>query len=194
MAKERKVKKVQCRHILVGSKELADELKAKIDEGEEFTKLAEEHSECPSKKRGGDLGWFGKGAMVRPFEVAAFTAQEGDVVGPIKTEFGWHLIYVYEIQEDVDPDSGPPTGDEDADEDTLRLVAENYAHEFMMLGYTSKKVLSLFTSPHFKSANTVYNILGRDAINDVIAQVFGQKIEQAQSGQDAEGDSQKKED
>jgi len=63
-----------------------------------------------------------------------------------------------------------------------------------MLGYTSKKVLSLFTSPHFKSANTVYNILGPDVINDVIAQVFGQKIEQAQSGQDAEGDSQKKED
>ena len=76
-------------------------------------------------------------------------------LGPIHTEFGWHLIYVYEIQEDVDPDAGPPTGDEDADEDTLRLVAENYAHEFMMLGYTSKKVLSLFTSPHFKSANTV---------------------------------------
>ena len=48
--KERRVKKVQARHILVGSKELAEELKAKIDEGEEFTKLAEEHSECPSKK------------------------------------------------------------------------------------------------------------------------------------------------
>ena len=132
--------------------------------------------------------------MVRPFEVAAFTAQEGEVVGPIKTEFGWHLIYVYEIQEDVDPDAGPPTGDEDADEDTLRLVAENYAHEFMMLGYTSKKVLSLFTSPHFKSANTVYNILGAAAINDVIAQVFGQKIGQTQSDQDADGDSQKKAD
>ena len=64
----------------------------------------------------------------------------------------------------------------------------------MMLGYTSKKVLSLFTSPHFKSANTVYNILGTDVINDVIAQVFGQKTEQAQSGQDAGDDSQKKED
>ena len=148
MAKERKVKKVQARHILVGAKELADELKEKIDQGEEFTKLAEEFSECPSKKRGGELGWFGKGS----------------------------LIYVYEIQEDVDPDAGPPTGDEDADDDTLKLVAENYAHEFMMLGYTSKKVLSLFTSPHFKSANTVYNILGHDAINDVIASVFGQKV------------------
>ena len=194
MAKERKVKKVQCRHILVGSKELADELKVKIDEGDVSANLAEDLGECPSTKRGGDLGWFGKGSMVRPFEVAAFTAQEGDVVGPIKTEFGWHLIYVYEIQEDVDPDSGPPTGDEDADEDTLRLVAENYAHEFMMLGYTSKKVLSLFTSPHFKSANTVYNILGADVINDVIAQVFGQKIGQTKSGQDAGGDSQKKAD
>jgi len=181
-AKEKRVKKVQARHILVASKELAEELKAKVDEGEEFVKLAEEYSECPSKKRGGDLGWFGKGAMVRPFEVAAFSAQEGDVVGPIKTEFGWHLIYVYEIKDDVDPDTGPPTGDEDADEKTLRLVAENYAHEFMMLGYSSKKVLSLFTSAHFKSANAVYNILGEEAINEVIAMVFGQKV-----GESAEG-------
>ena len=171
--KERKVKKVQARHILVGSKELADELKKKIDEGEEFSKLAEEFSECPSKKRGGDLGWFGKGAMVRPFEVAAFSADEGEVVGPVKTEFGYHVIYVYEVQDDIDPDAGPPTGDEDADEGTLRIVAENYAHEFMMLGYSSKKVLSLFTSSHFKSANAVYNILGLDETNKIIAKVFG---------------------
>ena len=177
---EKKVKKVQARHILVATKEKAEELKKKIDEGEDFSKLAEEFSECPSKKRGGDLGWFGKGAMVRPFEVAAFTAEEGQVVGPVKTEFGWHVIYVYEIQTDINPDSGPPTGDEDADDGTLRLVAENYAHEFMMLGYTSKKVLSLFTSAHFKSANTVYNILGPEEINKVIAQVFGQNKEGAE--------------
>ena len=176
--KERKVKKVQARHILVGSKELADEIKKKIDDGAEFSKLAEEFSECPSKKRGGDLGWFGKGAMVRPFEVAAFSADEGAIVGPVKTEFGYHVIYVYEIQDDIDPDAGPPTGDEDADEDTLRLVAENYAHEFMMLGYSSKKVLSLFTSPHFKSANAVYNILGLDETNKIIAMVFGQEVEE----------------
>ena len=174
--KERKVKKVQARHILVGSKELAEEIKKKIDDGEEFSKLAEEFSECPSKKRGGDLGWFGKGAMVRPFEVAAFSADEGEIVGPVKTEFGYHVIYVYEVQDDIDPDAGPPTGDEDADEDTLRMVAENYAHEFMMLGYSSKKVLSLFTSAHFKSANAVYNILGLDETNKIIAQVFGQDV------------------
>jgi peptidyl-prolyl cis-trans isomerase C len=172
--KERKVKKVQARHILIGKQELAEELKKRIDAGEDFSALAEEYSECPSKKRGGDLGWFGKGAMVRPFEVAAFSAEEGAVVGPVKTEFGWHLIYVYEVQDDIDPNAGPPTGDEDADETTLRTVAENYAHEFMMLGYSSKKVLSLFTSSHFKSANAVYNVLGVDEINKIIAKVFGQ--------------------
>ena len=55
-----------------------------------------------------------------------------------------------------------------------------------MLGYTSKKVLSLFTSPHFKSANTVYNILGVDVINEVIAQVFGQKVEKQESSESEE--------
>jgi peptidyl-prolyl cis-trans isomerase C len=191
--KEKKVKKVQARHILVASKEKAEEVKKKIDEGEDFSKLAEEYSECPSKKRGGDLGWFGKGAMVRAFEVAAFTAEEGEVVGPIKTEFGWHVIYVYEIQTDINPDSGPPTGDEDADDGTLMLVAENYAHEFMMLGYTSKKVLSLFTSAHFKSANTVYNILGPEVINKVIAQVFGQRTEGGDSKKEENAEDKKAE-
>ncbi len=188
--KERKVKKVQARHILVGSKELADEIKKKVDDGEEFTKLAEEFSECPSKKRGGDLGWFGKGAMVRPFEVAAFSADEGAIVGPVKTEFGYHIIYVYEVQDDIDPDAGPPTGDEDADEDTLRLVAENYAHEFMMLGYSSKKVLSLFTSSHFKSANAVYNILGLDETNKIIAKVFGVEEIKDNADNSSEGPAQ----
>ncbi len=181
--KERKVKKVQARHILVGKKELAEEVKKKIDDGEEFSNLAEEYSECPSKKRGGDLGWFGKGAMVRPFEVAAFSAEEGEIVGPVKTEFGWHIIYVYEVQDDIDPDVGPPTGDEDADENTLRMVAENYAHEFMMLGYSSKKVLSLFTSTHFKSANAVYNILGLDETNKIIAKVFGQEVAEVEENE-----------
>ena len=195
MAKEeRKVKKVQARHILVGTKELAEEIKKKIDEGEEFSKLAEEFSECPSKKRGGDLGWFGKGAMVRPFEVAAFSANEGEVVGPVKTEFGYHIIYVYEVQSDIDPDAGPPTGDEDADEATLRNVAENYAHEFMMLGYSSKKVLSLFTSAHFKSANAVYNILGRDETNKIIAKVFGQEVSKIEGSEPSSSEESVQED
>ncbi len=197
MATQRKVKRVQARHILVADKELAEKLKKEIDEGSDFAKLAEENSECPSKKRGGDLGWFGKGSMVRPFEVAAFTAKEGEVVGPVKTEFGWHIIYVYEIQTDADPNAGPPTGDEGADDITLKSVAENYAHEFMMLGYSSKKVLSLFTSAHFKSANQVYNILGREKINQIIAQVFG--VNQVKDGdleesEDSDKAAEKKQD
>ncbi len=189
--KERKVKKVQARHIMVATKELAEDIKKKLDEDGDFSKLAEEFSECPSKKRGGDLGWFGKGSMVRPFEVAAFSAEEGDIVGPIKTEFGWDVIYVYELKDDIDPDAGPPTGDEDADDKTLMMVAENYAHEFLMLGYSSKKVFSLFTSPHFKSANAVYNILGEKVINEVIAGVFGQRMEKSPPAEKKpeEGDS-----
>jgi hypothetical protein len=100
----------------------------------------------------------------------------------VNTEFGWHIIYVYEVQDDIDPDAGPPTGDENADENTLRMVAENYAHEFMMLGYSSKKVLSLFTSTHFKSANAVYNILGLDETNKIIAKVFGQEVAEVEKG------------
>ncbi len=184
----RKVKKVQCRHILLGDKELAEKIKKEIDAGADFSKMAEEHSECPSKKRGGDLGWFGKGAMVRPFEVAAFTAQEGEIVGPVKTEFGWHLIYVYEVQADADGDAGPPTGDEGADETTMFSVAENYAHEFMMLGYSSKKVMSLFTSAHFKAANQVYVILGREKVQGVIDQVFGQNEKKVKEGDGADKD------
>jgi len=188
MNTQRKVKKVQARHILVADKELAEKLKKEIDEGADFSKIAEEHSECPSKKRGGDLGWFGKGAMARPFELAAFTAEEGEVVGPVKTEFGWHLIYVYEIQTDAKADAGPPTGDEGADESQCFSVAENYAHEFMMLGYSSKKVMSLFTSAHFKAANQVYVMLGKEKVQGVIDQVFGQNQGEAPEGEAAKQD------
>ncbi len=79
----------------------------------------------------------------------------------------------------------------------MRSVAENYAHEFMMLGYSSKKVLSLFTSAHFKSANAVYNILGPDETNKIIAKVFGQELSKVEdpepnsSEESAQEDSEK---
>jgi len=63
------------------------------------------------------------------------------------------------------------------------MIAENYAHEFMMLGYSSKKVLSLFTSTHFKSANAVYNILGLDETNKIIAKVFGQGVAEVEENE-----------
>jgi peptidyl-prolyl cis-trans isomerase C len=88
------VKQVNCAHILVGSEKEAKDIKAQIKGGAKFADLAKKKSKCPSGKKGGDLGWFGRGQMVAPFETAAFNAKKGDLVGPVKTDFGWHLILV----------------------------------------------------------------------------------------------------
>lgn len=85
---------VRASHILVRGKGKADELRTRVDGGDEFASLAKEFSECPSKKRGGDLGWFKRGMMVKEFEKAAFEGDKGSVVGPVKTDFGWHLIKI----------------------------------------------------------------------------------------------------
>jgi len=89
-------KQVRAAHILVDNKALADELKKKANDGAEFAALAKKHSSCPSGAKGGDLGFFSKGQMVQPFEDAAFSLPEGLVSEPVKTQFGWHLIKVYE--------------------------------------------------------------------------------------------------
>ena len=90
------VNEVYAAHILVKGEGKAEELLGRISAGESFSELAQEHSECPSGKRGGELGWFGRGRMVREFENAAFDGEKGSVVGPVKTQFGWHLIKVLE--------------------------------------------------------------------------------------------------
>jgi len=89
-------KQVHAAHILVKNEAKAKELLAQVKGGGSFSELAKRFSECPSGKRGGDLGWFGQGQMVKEFEKAAFGAQKGDIVGPVKTQFGWHLIKVLE--------------------------------------------------------------------------------------------------
>ncbi len=83
---------VRCSHILVKTEQEAKQVLEKLKKGEDFTKLAEQCSSCPSKKQGGDLGSFGRGAMVRPFEQAAFALEKGQLSAPVKTEFGWHII------------------------------------------------------------------------------------------------------
>ncbi|MCL2317516.1 MAG: peptidylprolyl isomerase [Methanomassiliicoccaceae archaeon] len=87
------VKQVNAAHILVKTEKEAKEIKEQIMKGKKFADAAKVSS-CPSGKSGGDLGWFGRGQMVPPFENAAFNAKKGDLVGPIKTEFGWHLILI----------------------------------------------------------------------------------------------------
>jgi parvulin-like peptidyl-prolyl isomerase len=85
---------VRASHILVKDEETAKKLKAEIDNGAEFAKIAKKHSICPSGEKGGDLGFFGKGMMVKEFEAAAFSLPVGAVSAPVRTEFGYHLIVV----------------------------------------------------------------------------------------------------
>jgi len=82
------------RHILVDSQEQCVDLRNQIVEGADFAEVARQHSRCPSGKRGGELGTFGKGQMVREFEDVVFTADIGVVQGPVRTQFGYHLIEV----------------------------------------------------------------------------------------------------
>ena len=90
--------KVRAAHILVDDQNKAYELLARIKSGESFDAISKQYSKCPSKAKGGDLGFFGKGQMVKPFENAAFNGKKGDVVGPVKTEFGYHLIKIIDSQ------------------------------------------------------------------------------------------------
>lgn len=103
---------IKCSHILVKTEKEAKDAEARLKKGDsaqrhslntvgisakrssaaDFSKIAQEISMCPSGKRGGDLGFFGRGAMVREFEKAAFGLEKGQVSPPVKTEFGWHLI------------------------------------------------------------------------------------------------------
>ena len=86
---------VRAAHILVSTKEEASDLRNKIVAGEmKFEDAAAQYSQCPSGVRGGDLGYFGRGMMVKEFEVPSFNEPVGTVTEPIQTQFGWHLIYV----------------------------------------------------------------------------------------------------
>ena len=82
------------RHILVDSKEQCEALKAEIEGGRDFAEAAREHSSCPSGRQGGDLGSFGPGQMVREFDEVVFSGELGKVHGPVKTQFGYHLLEI----------------------------------------------------------------------------------------------------
>ncbi|TXR51432.1 peptidylprolyl isomerase [Reinekea thalattae] len=80
------------RHILVKSKEQAEEILAKLNKGQDFGKLAKQYSTCPSAKKGGDLGEFRRGDMVKAFDDVVFKKKVLDIHGPVKTKFGFHII------------------------------------------------------------------------------------------------------
>jgi parvulin-like peptidyl-prolyl isomerase len=84
--------KVHCAHILVKTETEAKNIVERLNKGEKFANIAKESSLCPSSKRGGDLGTFGRGMMVKEFETCAFALNKGETSKPIKTKFGYHII------------------------------------------------------------------------------------------------------
>lgn len=85
---------VRARHILVKTEQEAKDLVKQLKGGADFTELAKKSSDGPSAQTGGDLGYFSRGQMVKPFEDAAFALQKGQISEPVQTEFGWHVIKV----------------------------------------------------------------------------------------------------
>jgi peptidyl-prolyl cis-trans isomerase C len=125
-------KEYSAQHILVDSEEKAKELKGQIDGGADFAELAKSNStDTGSAVNGGDLGWFGVGMMVKPFEDAVIAAAPGTVVGPVQTDFGWHLIKLNEVR-----DATKPTIDEVREE--LAAELEQKAVEAHVTELTGK--------------------------------------------------------
>lgn len=83
---------IRASHILVKTEDEAKKLYEEIQNGKSFAQVAQAVSLCPSGQNGGDLGFFGKGMMVKPFEDAAFSLEIGEISQPVETQFGWHLI------------------------------------------------------------------------------------------------------
>ncbi len=86
--------KASARHILVKTQEECERLKTQIEGGEDFAELAKKHSLCPSGVQGGELGEFGPGQMVKEFDEVVFGEEVGKTHGPVKTDFGYHLIEI----------------------------------------------------------------------------------------------------
>ena len=92
------VVKVNASHILVKTETEALACLTYMKNGKSFEELAKEKSLCPSGKKGGSLGWFGRGMMVPEFEKPCFTAKKDDTIGPVKTQFGYHIIKINDTE------------------------------------------------------------------------------------------------
>lgn len=90
--------KIHAAHILVKTSQEANSILFDLNKGASFEETARAKSLCPSRKKGGDLGWFGRGQMIKEFENAAFSMQPGKLSGIIKTQFGYHIIKVLEAK------------------------------------------------------------------------------------------------
>jgi peptidyl-prolyl cis-trans isomerase C len=95
---------IHARHILVATEDEAKEIAERLKKGEDFATLAKEKSK-DANADGGDLGWFGRGQMLKPFEDAAFALDVGQIAEPVQTQFVWHIIKVEEKRDQPLPTS-----------------------------------------------------------------------------------------
>ena len=125
---------VHARHILVATEDEAKAIKAELEGGKDFAELAKEKSTDPSaKQNGGDLGFFAKGMMVKPFEDAAFALKVDEISEPVQTQFGWHIIQVKEKR------TRPlPTFDEVKDNIIIQLTQQKAKQALHDLHETAK--------------------------------------------------------
>ena len=86
--------RASARHILVDTEDQCEALKKEIEAGADFAEIARQYSNCPSGQNGGELGEFGRGQMVREFDEVVFTGELNKVHGPVKTQFGYHLLEI----------------------------------------------------------------------------------------------------
>lgn len=117
-------------HILVETEDKAKELIALLADGADFATLAKENSTGPSGPNGGELGWFGKGMMVEPFENAVLALAAGEISPPVETQFGWHVVKLNDIRdiavptfEDVRPDLSMELQQKLVEEELAKLTA-----------------------------------------------------------------------
>ena len=95
---------VEASHILVKDEDTINKIYKQLQAGESFAKLAKENSIDPTGANGGQLGWFEKGRMVKPFEDAAFSTKKGEFSKPVQTQFGWHIVKVTDKKDAYEPE------------------------------------------------------------------------------------------
>jgi peptidyl-prolyl cis-trans isomerase C len=135
---------VRARHILVKTEQEAKDIIAELKKGADFTELAKKSSDGPSAQTGGDLGYFSRGQMVKPFEDAAFALEKGQIADPVQTEFGWHVIKVEDKR-----DRPLPSFDEVKDQLVASLI-QNKLRTVVQDLRTSAKIE--ITDPELKKA------------------------------------------
>lgn len=134
---------VKARHILVDTKQKAQELSQKIKGGADFAELAKQNSGDPgSKEQGGDLGFFVRGQMVPQFEEAAFSLKPGEVSEPFETQFGWHIVKVDTRRERTVPPY-------EAIKDRLKGAVIHYKAQQIVLELRSKAKIE-YVDPEIK--------------------------------------------